>query len=98
MQRWLKRRACFSYQVNGGGGTLFNEEPTLGGIRQICSAHSRFGTTALLPTLITDTREVRTAAINAALEAKAAKVPGLLGLRLEGRTSRWLAKELTIQR
>ncbi|NKN09611.1 N-acetylglucosamine-6-phosphate deacetylase [Rhizobium laguerreae] len=71
-------------QVNGGGGTLFNEEPTLGGIRQICSAHTRFGTTALLPTLITDTREVRTAAINAALEAKAAEVPGFLGLHLEG--------------
>ncbi|MDW9682363.1 N-acetylglucosamine-6-phosphate deacetylase [Sinorhizobium meliloti] len=71
-------------QVNGGGGTLFNEEPTLDGIRQICSAHARFGTTALLPTLITDTREVRTAAINAALEAKAAEVPGFLGLHLEG--------------
>lgn len=71
-------------QVNGGGGALLNEEPTLDGIRQICSAHARFGTTALLPTLITDTRAVRSATIKAGLEAKAAGVPGFLGLHLEG--------------
>jgi N-acetylglucosamine-6-phosphate deacetylase len=71
-------------QVNGGGGALLNEQPTLDGIRQICGAHARFGTTALLPTLITDSREVRTAAIKASLEARAAAVPGFLGLHLEG--------------
>ncbi len=71
-------------QVNGGGGALLNEEPTVEGIRQICSAHAKFGTTALLPTLITDTREIRSATIKAGLEAKAAGVPGFLGLHLEG--------------
>ncbi|PST26900.1 N-acetylglucosamine-6-phosphate deacetylase [Mesorhizobium plurifarium] len=71
-------------QVNGGGGALLNEEPTLEGIRQICAAHAKFGTTALLPTLITDTRPVRTAAIAAGIEAKAAAVRGFLGLHLEG--------------
>ncbi len=71
-------------QVNGGGGVLLNDEPTLDGIRQICSAHARFGTTALLPTLITDRREIRTAAIKAGIVAKAAAVPGFLGLHLEG--------------
>jgi N-acetylglucosamine-6-phosphate deacetylase len=71
-------------QVNGGGGALFNEQPTLDGIRQICAAHAQFGTTALLPTLITDTREVRAAAIKAGIEAKTAGVPGFLGLHLEG--------------
>ncbi|NVD37305.1 N-acetylglucosamine-6-phosphate deacetylase [Ensifer sp. HO-A22] len=71
-------------QVNGGGGALLNAEPTLDGIRQICSAHAKFGTTALLPTLITDTREVRAATIAAGLQAKAAGVPGFLGLHLEG--------------
>jgi len=71
-------------QVNGGGGVLLNDEPTLDGIRQICSAHARFGTTALLPTLITDRRDVRTAVIKAGIEAKAAAVPGFLGLHLEG--------------
>ncbi|MGH6808913.1 MAG: N-acetylglucosamine-6-phosphate deacetylase [Ensifer adhaerens] len=71
-------------QVNGGGGALLNAQPTLDGIRQICSAHAKFGTTALLPTLITDTREVRSATIAAGLQAKAARVPGFLGLHLEG--------------
>ncbi|MGF6176021.1 N-acetylglucosamine-6-phosphate deacetylase [Ensifer sp. 4252] len=71
-------------QVNGGGGALLNAQPTLESIRQICSAHAKFGTTALLPTLITDTREVRAATIAAGLQAKAAGVPGFLGLHLEG--------------
>ncbi|APG82980.1 N-acetylglucosamine-6-phosphate deacetylase NagA [Sinorhizobium americanum CCGM7] len=71
-------------QVNGGGGALLNEEPSLDGIRQICAAHAKFGTTALLPTLITDTREIRTKAIEAGVAAKAAAVPGFLGLHLEG--------------
>ena len=71
-------------QVNGGGGALLNEQPTLDGIRQICEAHAQFGTTALLPTLITDRRDIRTAAIEAGLAAKAARVPGFLGLHLEG--------------
>ncbi|CDN57659.1 N-acetylglucosamine-6-phosphate deacetylase (plasmid) [Neorhizobium galegae bv. officinalis bv. officinalis str. HAMBI 1141] len=71
-------------QVNGGGGVLFNEQPTLEGIRKICEVHARFGTTALLPTLITDTREVTKAAIEAGVEAKAAGIPGFLGLHLEG--------------
>ncbi|RDL49374.1 N-acetylgalactosamine-6-phosphate deacetylase [Ensifer sp. M14] len=71
-------------QVNGGGGALLNAQPTLDSIRQICSAHAKFGTTALLPTLITDTREVRSATIAAGLQAKAAGVPGFLGLHLEG--------------
>ena len=42
-------------QVNGGGDVLFNDEPTPEGIAAIVAAHRRFGTTALLPTLITDT-------------------------------------------
>jgi len=71
-------------QVNGGGGALFNEQPTLEGIRKICDAHARFGTTGLLPTLITDTREATTAAIKAGVEAKTAAIPGFLGLHLEG--------------
>ncbi|MGR9244158.1 N-acetylglucosamine-6-phosphate deacetylase (plasmid) [Rhizobium leguminosarum] len=71
-------------QVNGGGGALFNVQPTLEGIRKICEAHARFGTTALLTTLITDTCEATTAAIKAGIEAKAAAIPGFLGLHLEG--------------
>jgi N-acetylglucosamine-6-phosphate deacetylase len=41
-------------QVNGGGGALFNDDPGLDTIRTIAAAHRRFGTTALLPTLISE--------------------------------------------
>ena len=71
-------------QVNGGGGVLLNERPDLEGIRTICAAHARFGTTGLLPTLITDNVEVTTETIAAGLAAQAANVPGFLGLHLEG--------------
>jgi N-acetylglucosamine-6-phosphate deacetylase len=71
-------------QVNGGGGALLNDAPTAETIRTICDAHARFGTTALLPTLITDTVEVRTEAIAAGREARAQGVSGFIGLHLEG--------------
>lgn len=71
-------------QVNGGGGVLLNEEPTAEGIRQICAAHAKFGTTALLPTLITDTPEITARAVASGKQAKAEDIPGFLGLHLEG--------------
>lgn len=71
-------------QVNGGGGINFNDAPSLKTIERICVAHAHFGTTALLPTLITDRRETRTEAIAAGKAARAANVPGFLGLHLEG--------------
>jgi N-acetylglucosamine-6-phosphate deacetylase len=69
-------------QVNGGGGVLLNDEPTPDGMRAIARAHRRFGTTACLPTLITDSREKAEAAIAAARIA--AGRDGILGLHLEG--------------
>ncbi|MBK8083116.1 MAG: N-acetylglucosamine-6-phosphate deacetylase [Devosia sp.] len=71
-------------QVNGGGGALFNQAPTLDAIRTICAAFTRFGTTACLPTLITDTVPVNEAAIAAGAAAAESDVPGFLGLHLEG--------------
>jgi len=71
-------------QVNGGGGALFNDQPSVDGIRTICAAHARFGTTALLPTLITDGPEITARAIEAGIAAASAGVPGFIGLHLEG--------------
>ena len=71
-------------QVNGGGGALLNEAPTLDGINTICAAHARFGTTGMLPTLITDTLAITDQAIAAGIEATNARTPGFLGLHLEG--------------
>ncbi|HET6621685.1 MAG TPA: N-acetylglucosamine-6-phosphate deacetylase [Dongiaceae bacterium] len=71
-------------QVNGGGGVLLNDAPTAGGLRTMCDAHARFGTTALLPTLITDSPGVTGRAVAAVKQAIADAVPGCLGLHLEG--------------
>ncbi len=71
-------------QVNGGGGALLNEAPTIETIATICSAFARFGTTACLPTLITDTRDKNDIALAAGVEAARQGVRGFLGLHLEG--------------
>jgi N-acetylglucosamine-6-phosphate deacetylase len=70
-------------QVNGGGDVLLNDDPSPHGIRVLAAAHRRFGTTALLPTLISDTKEKT----RAALDAVAAVVetdPSVVGIHLEG--------------
>jgi N-acetylglucosamine-6-phosphate deacetylase len=69
-------------QVNGGGGVLLNDQPTAEAMRAIARAHRRFGTTACLPTLISDTRAQMRTAIAAARAA--AGRDGVLGLHLEG--------------
>jgi N-acetylglucosamine-6-phosphate deacetylase len=71
-------------QVNGGGGVLFNDAPTVEGIAAIGAAHRRFGTTGFLPTLISDDIAVVRRAIAAVDEAIAAGVPGVLGIHIEG--------------
>lgn len=71
-------------QVNGGGGVLFNDRLTVEGIAAIGAAHRRFGTVAFLPTIVSDTRAVMAEAIAAANAAIAAKVPGVVGVHVEG--------------
>jgi len=71
-------------QVNGGGGVLFNNAPTVEALRQIMHGHRRFGTTGMLPTLISDDVAVMAQAIAAVRAAIAEGVPGILGIHLEG--------------
>ncbi|UVF20208.1 N-acetylglucosamine-6-phosphate deacetylase [Microvirga terrae] len=71
-------------QVNGGGGVLYNDVRSVDGIRTIAEAHRAYGTTGLLPTFITDTRETMAEAVEAMRAALAARVPGVLGIHLEG--------------
>ncbi|MBV8876206.1 MAG: N-acetylglucosamine-6-phosphate deacetylase [Gammaproteobacteria bacterium] len=71
-------------QVNGGGGVLFNDAPTIESIRAIGAAHRRFGTTAFLPTLISADLDIVARAIAAVRSAIAAGVPGVLGIHIEG--------------
>jgi N-acetylglucosamine-6-phosphate deacetylase len=70
-------------QVNGGGDILFNDEPNPEGIAAIAAAHRRFGTTALLPTLISDTIEKMQTALDAVQRA-ARDNPSVLGIHWEG--------------
>ncbi|QBM76016.1 N-acetylglucosamine-6-phosphate deacetylase [Sphingomonas sp. AAP5] len=71
-------------QVNGGGGVLFNDALSVEGIAAIGDAHRPFGTTAFLPTLISDTHEAIAQALDATDAAIAAGVPGVLGAHIEG--------------
>ena len=71
-------------QVNGGGGMLFNDAPTLDCLRVMSEAHRQFGTTGFYPTLISDDLSVVKQAIAAVAEALDQQVPGILGIHLEG--------------
>ena len=71
------------WQINGGGGALFNAEPTVSSIARIAAAHRSAGVTAFLPTVVTDSPAVLGAALNAAREARGS-VPGVVGVHVEG--------------
>jgi N-acetylglucosamine-6-phosphate deacetylase len=71
-------------QVNGGGGVLFNDAPDAEAIAAIGRAHRAFGTTGFLPTLISDDLDVVAQAIAGVRAAIEARVPGVLGIHIEG--------------
>jgi N-acetylglucosamine-6-phosphate deacetylase len=70
-------------QVNGGGDVLFNDDPSPRGIAAIAAAHRRFGTTALLPTLLSDTPEKMRAARDAVMAVTGAG-SSIIGVHYEG--------------
>lgn len=71
-------------QVNGGGGVLFNQERTPKALQQIMAAHLQYGTTGMMPTLITDSIEAMLDAAQAVKDAKQQGIPGILGVHFEG--------------
>lgn len=74
-------------QVNGGGGLLFNNAPGADTVLHIAAAHRRYGTTALLPTLISDTAavlEAGVAAVRSARESAQTAAKAILGIHVEG--------------
>lgn len=71
-------------QVNGGGGALFNGDPTIDAVHRMFAAHSRFGTTGMLPTFITgDLADMERAADAIAAAIKHGS-KGILGVHFEG--------------
>ncbi len=71
-------------QVNGGGGVMFNDAQTVETLQIMAEAHATTGTAALLPTLITDTADRTRAAVDAVAQAIDEKLPGIIGIHLEG--------------
>lgn len=71
-------------QVNGGGGRLFNIDTDFETLITMTQSHRRFGTTAMMPTLITDKYSVMQRSAEVVAEALAEKIPGILGVHFEG--------------
>jgi N-acetylglucosamine-6-phosphate deacetylase len=71
-------------QVNGGGGALLNDQPSVAVIRRMAEAFRAFGTTNMLPTVITDATHIIREAAGAVAEARRQGVPGILGIHIEG--------------
>lgn len=71
-------------QVNGGGGHLVGPGTTVEDLRLVCDTHARFGTTGLLPTLISDSVDVTEAVLAAGAHAARQGMAGFIGLHLEG--------------
>ena len=84
LQGQLLAPGFIDVQVNGGGGVLFNDDPSIASIQAIGRAHRRFGTTGFLPTLISDDLDVVARAIEAVRAAIDQGVAGVLGIHIEG--------------
>lgn len=74
----------FDTQVNGCGGVLFNQHPDAESLNKLASAHLRFGTTSMLPTLITDGEAAMASAADAIAEVIASDHPTIVGVHFEG--------------
>ncbi len=72
----------FDIQINGGGGVLFNDVPSQQSIKSIADAHRQLGTTAFLPTVITDAPDILGLAVDAAISAFGEN--GVKGIHIEG--------------
>lgn len=85
LKGWSVAPGFIDVQVNGGGGVLFNETPTVGGIKAIAQAHRQFGTTNFLPTYITGPNDGMQQAASAVAQCiKNDTVKGVLGIHFEG--------------
>lgn len=71
-------------QVNGGGGVLFNQTPTVTTLQRMVQTHARYGTTSLLPTVISSNYEIALQGATAVSQALNSGMPGIIGIHFEG--------------
>ena len=64
-------------QVNGGGGILFNDEPTKEAIQKMLCAHQAYGTACICPTFITDSTEKLAQALSSVDETDEVSIPAV---------------------
>jgi N-acetylglucosamine-6-phosphate deacetylase len=58
LDRGILSPGFIDLQVNGGGGKLFNNSPDKESLNTIISAHQYFGTTSIMPTVISDSLNI----------------------------------------
>lgn len=68
-------------QVNGGGGALFNDDPSPEALKTISAAHEQYGTLHFCPTVISSGPDTIERALHAVGQAQGI---GVLGAHLEG--------------
>lgn len=71
-------------QVNGGGGAFFTNETTVDSLARMLDGHRPTGTTSMMPTMISDTRETHQAGVQAVADAVEQGMKGILGVHIEG--------------
>lgn len=71
-------------QVNGGGDVMFQTASNEASVNHAVAAHRALGTTAMLPTVLSDTREQQQSAVTRIDQARTAGNAGILGVHIEG--------------
>ena len=71
-------------QVNGGDGVLLNDQPTSETIARMLACHARYGTTSMLPTLITDSFDKMQQAAKAVQQQWLCNPAAIVGIHFEG--------------
>ncbi|TXR52040.1 N-acetylglucosamine-6-phosphate deacetylase [Reinekea thalattae] len=70
--------------INGGGGVLFNDTPSIESLKTMVQVHAKYGTVAMVPTLISDNYQVMALAHQTVKKALEQNTPGILGVHYEG--------------
>lgn len=82
--RGLLTAGFIDTQVNGGGGYLLNQDTNLHTLKAMSTAHAKFGSSSLLPTLITSNVQKIAQTADLISNAIAQHTPGIIGIHFEG--------------